>query len=919
MIDQLLAILQQADLILSDDTRSAWQQMGAIIGDEDIADALWLAAQIGVETETARVETTRPKARSGSTPSVTVETVESDSPESPHPFVEAYVPESIQTAAAPIQPVEQGLPIQVQAAPALQDARSLARSLRPLMRKVRSAKQKVLDEAATVDRVADQEVWLPVMKPALERWLDLDLVIEASPFAFIWQSTLDEFQQILERQGAFRSVRTWRIEGVETGQIQLVPKKQSNLTQPPRSPKELVDVSGRRLVLYVSDCRSRVWQQGKIHEWLKFWSEYGPTTIVQLLPERLWDESELDVGVGVQVGVLTPGAPNHKLTIQNQADSLSLAAESTLTVPIVTLTAEAFKQWALMLAAVGNERAPARWFDLAWVQDPDRDLTSSIVSPESAEERVELFFATASPTAQKLACLMAAAPVNLNVIHLIQRTLLKSEPVHIAEVYASGLLTQVSSEDDNSVQYDFADGVRGLLIESTPEDETIAVLDELSKEIASTLGLGAINTFTALLFPKPEWTQATKDALLPFAQIATQVLQRLGGDYAEFADQVEQNTHQWLPPPDPGIPLPALEILEFTTGQLVEAEPQALFPPIEMQEVEVVTIVLEAEADPPGLQRFEFEVATIERNTDERNTQPRQTGFLQNLFRRGQQRGEQQSDWVIRKQRRQAYQWVRPLGEDLQLAVVAIPAGTFLMGSPEDELERDSSEGPQHEVRVEAFYMAPYPITQAQWRFVAGLPQINRALNPDPSRFKGENRPVEQVSWYDAIEFCDRLSVYTSTEYRLPTEAEWEYACRAGTTTPFHFGETITTDLANYRGTDDKDLNWSGSYGDGPKGEYREETTPIDHFGIANAFGLSDMHGNVWEWCQDHWHSSYEGAPTDGSAWLTDNEDSSRILRGGSWILNPRDCRSAYRYSNSPDYRDINLGFRVVCSAPRTL
>jgi hypothetical protein len=217
---------------------------------------------------------------------------------------------------------------------------------------------------------------------------------------------------------------------------------------------------------------------------LKLWSEYGPTTIVQLLPERLWDESELDVGEGVQVGALIPGAPNHKLTIQNQADSLGLEAESTLIVPIVTLTAKAFKQWALMLAAVGNERAPARWFDLNWVQDPDRDRTASIIFPQSAEERVELFFATASPTAQKLACLMAAAPVNLDVIYLIQRTLFKSEPVHIAEVYASGLLTQISSVNGNAVQYDFTDGVRDLLIESTPEDETISVLNFLKKLLA---------------------------------------------------------------------------------------------------------------------------------------------------------------------------------------------------------------------------------------------------------------------------------------------------------------------------------------------------------------------------------------------------------------------------------------------------
>jgi formylglycine-generating enzyme required for sulfatase activity len=145
---------------------------------------------------------------------------------------------------------------------------------------------------------------------------------------------------------------------------------------------------------------------------------------------------------------------------------------------------------------------------------------------------------------------------------------------------------------------------------------------------------------------------------------------------------------------------------------------------------------------------------------------------------------------------------------------------------------------------------------------------------------------------------------FTGRQYRLPTEAEWEYACRAGTTTPFHFGPTITSDLANYDG--------NYVYGDGPKGKFREETTGVGSF-PPNALGLYDMHGNVWEWCQDHWHSNYEGAPTDGGAWLPSSE--LRLLRGGSWLYYPELCRSAYRDYDFPDNRNCNIGFRVVCSA----
>ena len=259
------------------------------------------------------------------------------------------------------------------------------------------------------------------------------------------------------------------------------------------------------------------------------------------------------------------------------------------------------------------------------------------------------------------------------------------------------------------------------------------------------------------------------------------------------------------------------------------------------------------------------------------------------------------------------------LGEGMTLRMMQIPEGTFMMGSPEDELDNYGAEQPQHEVSVGTFFMGKYPITQEQWRFVAALALVETELDPDPSNFKGDNRPVEQVSWHEAVEFCQRLSLYSQKQYQLPTEAQWEYACRAGTTTPFHFGETITTELANYRGTDNKEQNWSGSYGSGPKGEYRKQTTPVDEFDIANAFGLCDMHGNVWEWCADHWHENYEGVLIDGSAWLTADETSSRVARGGSWFHNPRVCRSATRADYRPDFRDPFSGFRVCCLAPRTL
>jgi formylglycine-generating enzyme required for sulfatase activity len=289
-----------------------------------------------------------------------------------------------------------------------------------------------------------------------------------------------------------------------------------------------------------------------------------------------------------------------------------------------------------------------------------------------------------------------------------------------------------------------------------------------------------------------------------------------------------------------------------------------------------------------------------------------------------------------------------PVADLIPLAF--IPAGSFLMGSPKHEPRRSKTEGPQHEVTLAAFWMAKTPITQAQWRTVASWPRVERDLDPYPSRFKGDNRPVEQVSWLDAMEFCYRLSQHTGEKYTLPSEAQWEYACRAGTTTPFHFGPTISTEVANYDG--------NYIYDQGSKGIYREQTTGVAIF-PANAWGLHDMHGNVWEWCLDEWHDSYEGAPVDGSAWMEGDSlgespataccaagrgsaipgtaarlsaatssrstataasvsasvasNANRLLRGGSWLYSPGICRSAYRINGLPDIRSGIVGFRVCC------
>ena len=253
---------------------------------------------------------------------------------------------------------------------------------------------------------------------------------------------------------------------------------------------------------------------------------------------------------------------------------------------------------------------------------------------------------------------------------------------------------------------------------------------------------------------------------------------------------------------------------------------------------------------------------------------------------------------ITNRQRRQAQFINVGLGSGVILDMVAIPSGSFVMGSPSTEAGRSNKEGPQRTVNIPPFFMGKYEVTNEQYKAVMGS-------TPDPFDFKDAKCPVETVTWDQAVEFCQKVSQITGKTYRLPSEAEWEYACRAGTTTPFYFGETITPDLVNY--------NNHSSYGSAPKRPEWNKTTDVGSF-LPNAFGLYDMHGNVLEWCSDQWHDSYNGAPTDGSSWETGTFIYQRVLRGGSWFGKrpPSYCRSAFRGKGSPGFRNGDIGFRVA-------
>jgi formylglycine-generating enzyme required for sulfatase activity/tRNA A-37 threonylcarbamoyl transferase component Bud32 len=249
------------------------------------------------------------------------------------------------------------------------------------------------------------------------------------------------------------------------------------------------------------------------------------------------------------------------------------------------------------------------------------------------------------------------------------------------------------------------------------------------------------------------------------------------------------------------------------------------------------------------------------------------------------------------------------LGNGVALELVRVPAGKFMMGLPEGE--GNNFEHPQHQVTLQEFWIGKYAVTNAQWQAVM---KTKGSANCD-EKFQGDLQPVVGVSWHDAREFCNKIHQLTGRTARLPTEAEWEHACRAGTTTPFAFGETVTPEQVNYNG--------NHPYGNAPKGKYREVTVNVNSF-QPNAWGIYQMHGNVMEWCLDEWHDSYADKPENlkkqgNQAWgdlnVDKNDNRFRLLRGGSWYFDARYCRAADRFGDFARFLNSYFGFRLLLAS----
>jgi formylglycine-generating enzyme required for sulfatase activity len=782
MIKRLLEVLGNVEEVLKLE-----------LTEEDIVDALWLAKYINHKP------TVPPQIPNQQNLTDNQATIPSQSqPENPTepPITQTtqnipVVTHDRTSAAKPIRAnSSDGVLFKAPSAPALREPLKLARALRALMLKVPSNTGTLLDEVATAQRIAEEKICIPVLKPTLEPWLEVALVVDESSSMAIWRQTLIALQKLLEGHGAFRDARTWGMiieQKEDKKEIRLrsgIGKSAPNrLTH---KPGEIVDPNGRRLILVISDCVSPAWRDRSVTKILSTWARSSPVAIVHMLPEWLWERSALGLAAPVKLSSLIPGTPNQKLRVDDLAAWDNIDINSGVKVPVITLEPEAIATWAQMVAGAGDTKTVGFVFDSPETHNSSQQnqLSATTLSPE---QRVYRFLNNASFTARKLAGLLASAPVIcLPVVQMIQEQMLReSRQVHVAEVFLGGLLKSASPNinadtDPDDINYDFIDSsMRSILLDTLDISTSINVLNAVSDFVEKNAGLSVKSFMAKLLDPTSPGNEAIDEKVRPFALVTIQLLKRLGGQPAEIAQRLEQ------------------QLIQIDNFTVLNITPQT----------------------------FEFETVTVNR------------------------RGK-----IIQREPHQAKYFTEDLGDDATLVMVYIPGGKFMMGSPEGE--GDDDEKPQHEVTVPAFFMGKYPITQAQWGAVAALPKVERDLEPKPSHFKGDNFPVESISWDDAVEFCARLSNKTGKNYRLPSEAEWEYSCRAGTKTPFYFGETITSELANYNATQ--------TFADESQGDYRRKTTGVGIF-PPNSFGLYDMHGNVWEWCSDTWHENYQKAPKDGT------------------------------------------------------
>jgi formylglycine-generating enzyme required for sulfatase activity len=810
-------------------------------------------------------------------------------------------------------PGSERLPVWVNDPLDLIDPQKLFEAVLPLMQSVAAEQAAGLDEPATLDHYVQWRQLIPVWQPDQQYRFTLTLILDQGFSMTVWQPRLEHISERLGGFHGFKDVkvlhwfygsnRSQRDEGpAAISTQQLEPALYGPLDDAAQSSGESVD----RLTVVITDCAGPQWWGtagaglGPAFAMLKRLGAAQPLVIWQVLPSWMWSRTALGKGKATTMRRSAAGADWPFQRAGSEMRQLTAAADAQHPLPVFELTEKGLRSWGTLLS--GSPFIENFGFLLPAeprVVLPDSEIGARQAQQEDQDPLMPLrrFQHLASLDARRLMARFAAAPVlTLPVMRLIQAALLEDTgTAALAEVLLSGLLRPLNrnqASNPEALQFTFAEPIRAALLRQQSPNITLEVIEEVTDFITAHWSTKGWGSFRAFLTDPSIAAPPGQEQSQHFANLAADIIASLGGAYATFAEQlrIAQRKDPW-----------PRNLFHF---EPVESEVAMLLMMPE-SDLMVFTTVSELELEPL---KFSFQFATAD-------------GELKTGSAKGYREALKDDVAPLTGQRSASAN----AASGTFLPMLHIPAGRFLMGSPANEPGRFGDEGPQHEVRLDEFFLSQTPITQAQWRAVAQWQRREQEdgelwpeeLDADPvaklddaQRFAGEQRPVVNVSWHDAMAFCQRLRLRTGKNYTLPSEAQWEYACRAGTTTPFHFGDMISTKLANYNG--------SKLYGGGEKVEYRQQTTDVASF-PANPWGLHDMHGNVREWCMDEWHSNYKGAPEDGRAWINEeakenkNKFNVRLLRGGSWHDRPAYCRSAFRSSTTRTTATASVGFRVCC------
>jgi hypothetical protein len=464
-----------------------------------------------------------------------------------------------------------GLPFRAPAAAALPAALEIARALRPLQRRVASQRVLHLDEVATARRSLEEKRWTPVFRPSKSRWLELALVIDGTRSMAIWHRTVADLTRLFEQQGAFRDVRVWTVE--TSGDEEAPPLRSGapGAAGPLRDARELVDPTGRRLTLLVTDAVAPAFWNGRMMRLLALWGQHSPTAILEVLPERLWTGTALGAAPAVAVRAAAPGVLRVEMP-RRLARRLR-----GIPVPVVTLEPEPMGKLARLVAGIGDERVPGLLADPRG--EPSLPVGGAAALAQSTldgDARVQRYDAVASPTAQTLARLFAAAPLSLPVMRLIRESMLPgATQAHLAEVFLGGLLEEITlpgpRPPPEEIRYDFRPGVRAVLLRSLPADASVAVLRRVSNFVAQHLGRPV--DFAAMLAdPRTAADWLGSEDARPFAEVAAEVLRPLGGAYAKLAERLEGEASPEPPTPVTGRFNGHWVLVAGTGGELSAAE-----------------------------------------------------------------------------------------------------------------------------------------------------------------------------------------------------------------------------------------------------------------------------------------------------------------------------------------------------------